>query len=215
AGTCATPYHGTDTFAGGLSADYYYPYRAHQQQVEVLLTLTLPISFGGAVGAASTTLTRYAVAEALPASVPAIKANTLSCTGGQVNTVGDVLASNAIALTGGSACSAAGVYPNIVAGGITWGTGQAPAPTKDAAGFWHFKPSCYGYVTLGNVAGGITAKQIGAESAVQNHFITGTLPVASTAGTLLVATINSLTTPNKFAGPAGWTSAAEIDNPAE
>ena len=333
AGTCATPYHGTDTFAGGLSADYYYPYRAHQQQVEVLLTLTLPISFGGAVGAASTTLTRYAVAEALPASVPAIKANTLSCTGGQVNTLGDVLASNAITLsggcalyahqnptsgaysglgnvsvytsgqtwvngggtcsagansgstnaicadgyelsghtttacggvtteylsaanaainsnpcgagvggqpvpplssmlapdpnadpaaistlqgTGGSACSAAGVYPNIVAGGITWGTGQAPAPTKDAAGFWHFKPSCYGYLTLGNVAGGITAKQIGAESAVQNHFITGTLPVASTAGTLLVATINSLTTPNKFAGPAGWTSATEIDNPAE
>src|SRR5205814_8859052 len=60
-----------------------------------------------------------------------------------------------------------------------------------------------------------TAKQIGAESAVQNHFITGTLPVASTAGTLLVATINSLTTPNKFAGPAGWTSAAELDNPAD
>ena len=103
AGTCATPYHGTDTFAGGLSADYYYPYRAHQQQVEVLLTLTLPISFGGAVGTASTTLTRYAVAQALPASVPAIKATTLSCTGGQVNAVGDVVVSNAITLSGGCA----------------------------------------------------------------------------------------------------------------
>jgi len=332
AGTCATPYHGTDTFAGGLSADYYYPYRAHQQQVEVLLTLTLPISFGGAVGATSTTLTRYAVAQALPASVPAIKATTLSCTGGQVNTVGDVLASNAITLsggcalyahqnptsgaysglgnvrvytdgqswtavggscsagansgstnaicadgselsghvamtcggatqflsaansavnanpcaagvgaqpvpplssmlppdpnadpaaiatlqgTGGSACSAGGVYANIVAGGITWGTGQAPAPTKDAAGYWHFKPSCYGYLTLGNVAGGITAKQIGAKSAVQTHFITANLAVPSTAGTLLVATINSGSTPNKFTGPAGWTSAAEIDTPGE
>jgi len=332
AGTCATPYHGTDTFAGGLSADYYYPYRAHQQQVEVLLTLTLPISFGGAVGATSTTLTRYAVAQALPASVPAIKATTLSCTGGQVNTVGDVLASNAITLsggcalyahqnptsgaysglgnvrvytdgqswtavggscsagansgstnaicadgselsghiamtcggatqflsaansavnanpcaagvgaqpvpplssmlppdpnadpaaiatlqgTGGSACSAGGVYANIVAGGITWGTGQAPAPTKDAAGYWHFKPSCYGYLTLGNVAGGITAKQIGAKSAVQTHFITANLPAPSTAGTLLVATINSGSTPNKFTGPAGWTSAAEIDTPGE
>jgi hypothetical protein len=332
AGTCATPYHGTDTFAGGLSADYYYPYRAHQQQVEVLLTLSLPISFGGAVGATSTTLTRYAVAQALPASVPAIKANTLACTGGQVNAVGDVLASNAITLsggcalyahqnpasgaysrfgnvsvytdgqswtgvggscspgansgstnaicadgfelsghvamtcggatqflsaansavnanpcsagvgaqpvpplssmlppdpnadaaaiatlqgTGGSACSAAGVYPNIVAGGVTWGTGQAPAPTKDASGFWHFKPSCYGYLTLGSVAGGITPRQIGAESAVQTHFITATLPAASTAGTLLVATINSLTTPNKFTGPAGWASAVEIDNPTE
>ena len=332
AGTCAAPYHGTDTFAGGLSADYYYPYRAHQQQVEVLLTLTLPISFGGAVGSTSTTLTRYAVAQALPASVPAIRATTLSCTGGQVNALGDVVASNAITLsggcalyahqnptsgaysdfgnvtvhtdgqswtgiggscsagansgstnaicadgselsghvattcggatqflsaansavnanpcaagvgpepvpplssmlppdpnadpaaiatlqgTGGSACAAAGAYPAIVAGGITWGTGQAPAPTKDAAGFWHFKPSCYGYLTLGNVAGGITPKQIGAESAVQAHFISATLPVASTAGTLLVASINSLTTPNKFAGPAGWTSAVEIDNPAE
>jgi len=333
AGTCATPYHGSDTFAGGLSADYYYPYRAHQQQVEVLLTLTLPISFGGAVGPTSTTLTRYAVAQALPASVPAIKANTLNCTGGQVNTVGDVVASNAITLsggcalyahqgptsgaysglgnvsvytsgqtwtvaggscsagassgstgaicadgyelsghtttacggvtteylsaanatinsdpcaagvgaqpvpplssmlppdpnadpaaiatlqgTGGSACSAGAVYSNIVAGGVTWGTGQAPAPTKDAAGFWHFKPSCYGYLTLGSVVGGITTKQISAESAVQTHFITASLPVASTAGTLLVATINSLTTPNKFAGPAGWTSAAEIDNPGE
>ena len=333
AGTCATPYHGTDTFTGGLSADYYYPYRAHQQQVEVLLTLTLPISFGGAVGSTSTTLTRYAVAQALVASVPAIKATSLSCTGGQVNTVGDVVATNAITLsggcalyahqnatsgaysdlgnvsvyaagqawvsgggtctagadagsssaicadgyelsghtttacggvtteylsaanaainsnpcaagvgaqpvpplssmlppdpnadpaaiatlqgTGGSACSSGGAYSNIVAGGITWGTGQAPAPTKDAAGFWHFKPSCYGYLTLGNVAGGVTPKQIGAKSAVQTHFITATLPVASTAGTLLVATINSLTTPNKFAGPAGWTSAAEIDNPTE
>jgi hypothetical protein len=332
AGTCATPYHGTDTFAGGLSADYYYPYRAHQQQVEVLLTLTLPISFGGAVGSTSTTLTRYAVAQALPASVPAIKATTLSCTGGQVNAIGDVLASNAITLsggcalyahqnpasgaysdfgnvsvytdgqswtgaggscspgansgstnaicadgfelsghvamtcggatqflsaansavnanpcaagvgaqpvpplssmlppdpnadpaaivtlqgTGGSACTAGGAYSNIVAGGITWGTGQAPAPTKDAAGFWHFKPSCYGYLTLGNVAGGVTSKQIGAESAVQTHFITASLPVASAAGTLLVATINSGSTPNKFAGPAGWTSAAEIDTTGE
>ena len=42
-GTCATPYKGTDTFAGGLSASYNYPYRAHQQQIEVVLTLTLPI----------------------------------------------------------------------------------------------------------------------------------------------------------------------------
>jgi len=42
AGTCATPYHGTDTF-GGVSADFYYPYNAHEQQVEVVLTLTLPI----------------------------------------------------------------------------------------------------------------------------------------------------------------------------
>jgi hypothetical protein len=328
AGTCATPYHGTDTFAGGLSADYYYPYRAHQQQVEVLLTLTLPISFGGAVGSTSTTLTRYAVAQALPASVPAIKATTLSCTGGQVNAVGDVVASNAITLsggcalyahqnptsgaysdfgnvtvytdgqswtgvggscsagansgstnaicadgselsghvamtcggatqflsaansavnanpcaagvgaqpvpplssmlppdpnadpaaiatlqgTGGSACLAGGAYPNIVAGGITWGTGQAPAPTKDAAGFWHFKPSCYGYLDFTNAVGGITPRQLGAESAPTRHFITGSLPGPSIAGTLLVATVNAESTPNRFLAPAGWISAVEQD----
>ncbi len=328
AGTCATPYHGSDTFTGGLSADYYYPYRAHQQQVEVLLTLTLPISFGGAVGSTSTTLTRYAVAQALLASVPAIKATTLSCTGGQVNTVGDVVASNAITLsggcalyahqnptsgaysdfanvsaytdgqawtgvggscsaganagstnaicadgyelsghvamtcggatqflsaansavnanpcaagvgaqpvpplssmlppdpnadpaaiatlqgTGGSACTSGGAYPAIVAGGFTWGTGLAPAPTKDASGFWHFKPSCYGYLDLTNAVGGITPRQLGAESARQRHFITGSLPGPSIAGTLLVATINTESTPNRFLAPAGWISAVEQD----
>jgi len=328
AGTCATPYHGTDTFAGGLSADYYYPYRAHQQQVEVLLTLTLPISFGGAVGSTSTTLTRYAVAQALPASVPAIKATTLSCTGGQVNAVGDVVASNAITLsggcalyahqnptsgahsdfgnvhvytdgqswtgaggtcspgansgstnaicadgfelsghvamtcggatqflsaansavnanpcaagvgaqpvpplssmlppdpnadpaaiatlqgTGGSACTSGGAYPAIIAGGITWGTGLAPAPTKDANGFWHFKPSCYGYLDFTNAAGGIASRQLGAESARQSHLVTAALPAASQAGTLLVAVINSDDTPNRFTAPVGWIEAVQVD----
>ena len=333
AGTCATPYHGTDVFAGGLSADYYYPYNAHEQQVQVVLTLTLPISFGTAVGKTSTTVTRYAVAEALPAGVAAISATTISCTGGQVNVAGDIVAQNAVTLsggcalyahqrlsggaysslgnasvyadgqawvsgggacvagatsgstsaicsdgyelsghvtpacgglttsyltagnsavngspcaagvgphpvaprstalppepntdtnavatlqgTGGAACTPGAVLPNIVAGGITWGTGLAPAPVKDATGFWHFKPSCYGYLSLSSVAGGISARQIGVESALQNHFITASLPAASTAGTLLVATINSLTTPNKFAGPAGWTSAVEVNNATE
>ena len=328
AGSCATPYHGTDTFAGGLSADYYYPYRGHQQQVEVSLTLSLPISFGGVAGTSSTNLTRYAVAQALPASVPAITATTLACTGGQVNVLGDVLASNLITLsggcaiyahdnptsgaysslgnvrvytdgqswtgvggscaagassgstnaicadgyelsghtapacsatdfltagdaainadpcaggvgpqpvpplsaalppdpnadpaaiatlqgTGGSACTSGGAYPTIIAGGITWGTGLAPAPTKDASGFWHFKPSCYGYLDFTNAsAGGITSKQIGPESTRQTHFITATLPAASTLGTLLVATINSDDTPNKFTAPAGWIEAVQVD----
>jgi len=333
AGTCATPYHGTDTFTGGLSADYYYPYKGHQQQVEVVLTLNLPISFGSAVGKTTTTLTRYAVAQALPASVPAISAGSLSCTGGQVNTVGDIETSNTITLsggcalyahqnpasgaysdlgdvavyadgqtwingggacaaganagstnaicadgyelsghttpacggvttqflsaanatingnpcaagvgrqaipplssllppdpnadpaaiatlqgTGGAACSAGAAYGNIVAGGITWGTGLAPAPTKDAKGFWHFKPSCYGYLNLGNVSSGISARQVSPESAVQTHFITATLAAPSIAGTLLVATINSQNTPNKFAGPAGWASAGEVDTVGE
>ncbi len=82
AGTCATPYKGTDTFAGGLSATYNYPYRAHQQEVEVILTLSLPISFGGELGASNTTVTRRAVAQQLAGSVPAISATTLSCTDG-------------------------------------------------------------------------------------------------------------------------------------
>ncbi|HEY3194293.1 MAG TPA: hypothetical protein VGK42_03565, partial [Candidatus Dormibacteraeota bacterium] len=103
AGTCATPYQGTDTFAGGLSATYRYPYRAHQQQVEVILTLNLPISFGGELGATNTTVTRRAVAQALAGSVPAISATTLSCTAGQVNVAGAILAENAITRAGGCA----------------------------------------------------------------------------------------------------------------
>ena len=267
AGTCATPYKGTDFFAGGLSATYNYPYRAHQQQVEVILTLALPISFGAELGTTSTTVTRRAVAEAQPGSMPAISATSLTCGGGQVNVGGDVLAQNAITLTsscalyaharfdaasgtysslgnvrvyadgqswvggggacaaglssgssnaacadgsevsghvtpacgttgtsqllsagdaainpdpcaagvapqpvfargtglppdpntdaaavatlqgtGGAACSAGGAYPNIVVGGVTVGTGLAPAPVKDASGYYHFKPSCYGYL---------------------------------------------------------------------
>jgi hypothetical protein len=328
AGTCATPFHGTDTFAGGLSADYYWPYQAHQEQVEVALTMTLPISFGGAVGRSNTTVTRYAVAMALPGSTAAITATTLNCTGGQVNVAGDVQAQNAIALsgscalyahdrtasgafsalgdvsvyadgqswvgggglcaaglnagstnaicadgyelaghvapacagaasqfltaanatvnanpcaagvgrppvaplssvrppdpntdasaiatlqgTGGAACTPGGVYPNIVAGGFTWGTSQAPAPVKDASGFWHFKPSCYGYLNLAPVAGGISARQIGVESPNQTHFIDVNLPGPSIAGTLLVATISSAPTPNRVQAPAGWVQAAEV-----
>jgi hypothetical protein len=326
AGTCATPYHGTDTFAGGLSADYYYPYEAHQQQVEVMLTLSLPISFGGVVGSTSTTLTRYAVAQALPASVPAITATTLTCTGGQVNVLGDVLASNAITLsggcaiyahdnatsgayssfgnvrvytdgqswtgvggscaagassgstnaicadgyelsghatpacsgtdflsagdaavnadacgagigqqavpplpstlppdpnadpaaiatlqgTGGAACTPGGAYPTIVAGGITWGTGLAPAPTKDASGFWHFKPSCYGYMNLAAVAGGAVRVETGAEAAKKKN-PNLTLPAASTAGDLLVATVNGDPTASAFTAPAGWVQAIAIN----
>ena len=267
AGTCATPYKGTDTFAGGLSATYNYPYRAHQQQVEVIVTLALPISFGSELGTSNTTVTRRAVAQALAGSVQAISANSLTCASGQVNVAGDVVVQNAITIsgscalyahsrfdaasgtytntgnvsvyadaqswvggggtcaagvnsgsataicadgyelsghvgpacgtagtsafltvavaavqpnpcaagvaqqpvqprpvlgppdpntdaaavatlqgTGGAACSPAGVYPNIVVGGVTVGTGLAPAPIKDASGYYHFKPSCYGYL---------------------------------------------------------------------
>jgi hypothetical protein len=333
AGTCATPYHGTDTF-GGLSADYYYPYHAHDQQVQVVLTLNLPISFGTAVGKTSTTVTRYAVAETLPAGVPAVSATTINCTGGQVNVAGDVAAQNAVSVsggcalyahqrlsggaytgfgnasvyadgqawvagggacvvgassgstnaicsdgyelsghatpacggattsyltagnatvnanpcaagvgpqpvaplpgllppdpntdtnaiatlqgTGGAACTPGAVLPNIIAGGITWGTGLAPAPVKDASGFWHFKPSCYGYLNLANAGGGtIGLRQAGPESPTATHFLTAALPGPSAAGTLLVATLSSDPSPNKTTPPVGWVNAANISQPVE
>jgi hypothetical protein len=328
AGTCATPYHGTDTF-GGLSADYYYPYHAHEQQVQVLLTLNLPISFGTAVGKTSTTVTRYAVAEALPAGVPAVSATTLNCTGGQVNVAGDIAAQNAVSLSGGcalyahqrlnagaysslgnarvyadgqawlvaggacvaggstgstnaicsdgyeltghvtptcggvttsfltagnstvnanpcaagagpqplaplstalppdpntdtnaiatlqgsggAACTPGAVLPNIVAGGSTVGTGLAPAPLKDASGFYHFKPSCYGYLNVGPLSGGsISNVQTGPVSAETTHFITPTLPAPSQVGTLLVADVRSDDTPNRDVAPAGWVTATNV-----
>ena len=62
---------------------------------------------------------------------------------------------------------------------------------------------------------GISNRQIGAESATQTHFITATMPGASQAGTLLVATVSAASTPNKFSAPAGWVSAAEANQVGE
>ncbi len=325
-GPCATPYSGTDTFAGGLSATINYPYRAHQQQVEVILTLTLPISFGGEFGKTSTTVVRRAVAQALPASVPAVSATTLTCSSGQVNVAGSVLVQNLIArsgtcalyaharfdaasgtysdlgnvsvytdgqswtapgtcvagsnsgsssaictdgyelsghtapacaaaatsylsagdkvvnpdpcaagtgrqpvaplsitlppepnadpavyvkLPGGVPCNPAAAYANIVVGGVTVGTGLGPAPIKDASGYYHFKPSCYGYLNLASLSGGISNVQVGPEVGPTNTTVTPTLPVASQAGTLLVADLRSETNPSNkpFTAPANWVSA--------
>ena len=341
AGTCSGGYAGTDTFAGGLSETIHYPYRGHQQQVEVILTVSLPISFGSYMGASNTNVTRRAVAQQLNGDMPAVSATSLACTGGQFNVGGSVVAANAITLSGGcaiyahqrldaasstysdlgdtsvyangqswvgggglcvagantgstnsvcadgyevsghnattcgasgtsaflsagnaainanpcaagtgpqpvapvstalppepntdpaaiatlrnnaggplgAACNAAGVYPNITAGGTVVGTGLGPSPASaDASGFYHFKPSCYGYLNLSTMAGGISARQIGAESARQRHFITATMPAASQAGTLLVATVSAETTPNKFAATAGWVSASEANQAGE
>ena len=341
AGTCAGGYTGTDTFATGLTATYHYPYLTHQQQVEVVLTLSLPISFGSYMGASNTNVTRRAVAQQLSASTPAVSATTLSCTGGQVNVQGGISASNTISLAGscaiyaharldaasntysdlgsisvyaggqtwvggggsctagsssgstnavcadgyelsghnattcgaggtnaflsagdaavnpnpcaagkaaqpvppistslppepntdpaaiatlrnnaggplGAACNPAGVYPNITAGGTVVGTGLAPSPAAtDASGFYHFQPSCYGYLNLSTMAGGISTRQVGPESARLRHFVTATMPAGSQAGTLLVATVSAETTPNKFGASAGWVSAAEANQVGE
>ena len=341
ASTCAGAYTGSDTFATGLSETIHYPYRAHQQQVEVILTLALPISFGSYMGASNTNVTRRAVAQQLTGSVPTISATTVSCTGGQFNVAGTIASSNAITLSGscamyahtrfdaasstysdlgnvsvyaqgqtwvggagscvggsnsgstnavcadgyevsghtstacgaggtsaflsagdavinpnpcaggaaaqpvpplsttlppepntdpsaiatlqnnaggplGAACSSSGVYPNITAGGTVVGTGLGPSPaSRDASGFYHFKPSCYGYLDLSTTAGGISNRQTGAESAFQTHFVTASMPAASQAGTLLIATVTSASTPNKFGAPAGWVSAAEANQVGE
>ncbi len=332
AGSCAAGYTATDTFAGGLTETIRYPYRAHQQQVEVSLTVALPISFGNFAGTSTTNVTRRAVAEQLSGSTAAVTATTLSCTGGQFNVAGSIVASNTIALsgscavyshdrfdaasstysdlgnvsvyanaqtwigaggacsaggssgssnaicadgfelsghnattcgtsgasaflaagdaainanpcaagagpqpvvtsstnlppepntdpaaigtlqgTGGAACTPAGVYPNIVVGGVTVATGMAPVPAKDASGFYHFKPSCYGYLDLTSMKSlGIAQVQIGTETAKKKN-PTLSLPAASTAGTLLVATVNSDPTNTAFTAPAGWVSAAGIN----
>jgi len=323
-GPCSAGYNGLQTFTNGtISASINYPYRAHQQQVEVVLTLTLPISFGTVVGKSSTTVVRRAVAQALPGSVPALSATTLTCTGGQVNVAGSLVAQNAITLSGGcavyaharldpasstysalgnasvytdsqtwigaggsctagassgstnaicadgaelsghvtptcgttsaflsagdaainpnpcaagvarppvppvptsvppepntdptaiaqlvgnggAACSPAGAYANIVVNGTTIGTGLS-TPTL-VSGYYHFKPSCYGYLNIGPLSAGISKVQVG-PIVTAKHFITPTFPGPTTAGTLLVATIRSDATPTRFAAPAGWVEA--------
>jgi len=275
-GACTTPYTGTDTFAGGLSATINYPYMGHQQQVEVILTLTLPLAFGPEVGTTSTSVVRRAVAQQLSGSVPAVSATTLTCNSGQVNISGSVMAQNPITRNGtcalyaharfdapsgtysdlgnvsvytdgqswtapgtcvaganagsvraicadgyelsghnapacgpastsflsvggkavnpnpcapgtgaqpvpplssllppepntdpsaiatlvgngGAPCSAGAVYPAIQVGGVTVGTGRGPVPVQDASGFYHFKPSCYGYLDLSLLSNGLAA----------------------------------------------------------
>ncbi|MGA7913405.1 MAG: pilus assembly protein TadG-related protein, partial [Candidatus Dormiibacterota bacterium] len=331
AGTCATPYTGTDTFAGGLSETIHYPYRAHQQQVEVILTLTLPISFGTQLGQTTTTVVRRAVGQQLAGSTAALAATTLSCTGGQVNVAGSVMAQNNISLSGGCAvyahtrfdaasgtysdlgdvsvytagqswsgvggscspgasigstnaicsdgseasghapvacgtagtsaflsaadaavnpnpcaagkapqppppvstalppepnadplidatlpggvaCTSGGSYASIVVNGVTVGTGNAGAPTKDASGFYHFKSGCYGYLNPGALTSGgsIANVQSGPEVVTGSGNVTATLPVASTAGDLLLATVVGGNNVSPFSGPAGWTRAASV-----
>jgi hypothetical protein len=328
AGTCANPYVGNDTFAGGLTAKINYPYRAHQQQVEVILTLTLPISFGSEVGSTSTTVVRRAVAQALEGSTAAISATNLTCSSGQVNVAGSVRVQNLITIggtcalyaharfdaasgtysdlgnarvytdsqgwvgaggsctagsssgsttaicadgtevtghvtptcgpsgtsanlsagvvvvnpnpcaagvapqpvpsvsnalppepntdtnaiatlqgTGGAACVSGAAYANIVVGGVTVGTGLGPAPVKDASGFYHFKPSCYGYLNIGPLSGGISNVQTGVETPPTKHFITPTLSAASLAGTLLVVVMECDPSPNRVTVPAPWVNA--------
>jgi hypothetical protein len=118
---------------------------------------------------------------------------------------------NAIATlqgTGGAACTSGAVYSNIVVGGVTVGTGLGPVPLKDASGFYHFKPSCYGYLNIGPLSGaGISNVQTGVETPPTTHFITPTLPAPSLAGTLIVVVMECDPSPNRVTVPAPWVSA--------
>ncbi|HEV3405055.1 MAG TPA: pilus assembly protein TadG-related protein [Candidatus Dormibacteraeota bacterium] len=334
ASTCARGFTGTDTFAGGTTETIHYPYRNHQQQIEVLLTEALPISFGTYLRASNINVTRRAVAQQLSGSTSAVSATTLSCTGGQFNVAGSVMAQNLITRaggcsvyaharldpasgtysdlgnvsvyangqgwvagggrcvaggsagstnaicgdgfeltghnlmtcgtaattaflsaadasinpnpcaaatgaqpvaprsaglppepnndpaaiatlqgTGGVRCSPVGVYPNIVVNGVVVGTGLAPAPARDASGFYHFRPSCYGYLTPPAAAGAAIARvQTGP---VRNgaNTVTATLPRGSTAGNLLVVTLRETPTNTPSTGPAGWLFAAGVNDP--
>jgi hypothetical protein len=330
--SCATTYTGTDSFAGGLSETIHYPYRAHQEQVEVILTLTLPISFGSQLGQKNTTVMRRAVAQQLAGTTTALTANSLSCTGGQVNVSGSIATQSAVTLSGscamyahmrfdatsatysdfgdvsvatasqawvnaggscsaglnagstnaicadgfevsgqvpvtcgtsgtsaflsagdaavnpnpcaagkalqpapsvsasllppdpnadalitdtlpgGVACTAGGSYSNIVVNGVTVGTSNAIAPTKDASGFYHFHTGCYGYLNPGAItsAGNIANVQTGPEVTTGSATVTATIPLGSTAGNLLLVTIVGGNNVSPFTGPAGWTKAASI-----
>jgi hypothetical protein len=331
--SCTAPYTGTDTFAGGtITATINYPYHAHQQQVEVILSLALPISLGAEVGKTSTTVVRRAVAQALPASVAAVSATTLTCSSGVVNVGGSVLVQNLVVRSGtcalsahaqldaasstypdlgnisvyadgqtwttagscvagsvasaicsegyelsghntpacggaatsyllaadktinpnpcaagtapqpvgpvsttlppepntdaaaiatlqgngGLACAAGTTYPPIIVGGATVGRSVGPVPVQDASGYFHFKPSCYGYVDLGAFSGSapaITNVQVGPEVGPTVTVVTPTLALPSTAGTLLVADIRTDSSNKVYTGPGGWILASSIDQP--
>ena len=337
AGTaCATGYTGTDTFSSNVTETIHYPYRSHQQQVEVILTEALPISFGNNLGKTSTNVTRRAVAQQLNGSTAAVTAGTLSCTGGQFNVSGSIVTSNAIALSGGcgiyahqrldatsstysdlgdasvyadgqawvsaggscvpganagstkavcadgfelsghtattcgtggtssylaagnsainpNPCAAgtgplpvpplsgnpppdanadpaiyatlpggvpcgAGAYPTITVNGQPVGTGNAAAPTTDAAGYVHFKTGCYGYLNVGNLGttGSITSRQIGVEDSQVDNKVDPTLPGPSAAGTLLIVTLHAQDGISTITGPgAGWTLAASAKQAGE
>ncbi len=279
AGTCAGGYTGTDTFAPGITETIHYPYRLHQQQVEVILTLALPISFGSYMGASNTNVTRRAVAQQLASSTPTVQATTLSCTGGQFNVQGSVVASNTITLSGGCALyahtrfdAASSTYSDlgnisVYAQGQTWvgGGGSCAAGANSgstnavcADGYelsGHTAMTCgaggtSAFLTAGDAAvnpnpcaGGTGAQPVAplstllppepntdpaAIATLQNsaggplgvacsaagvypNITVGTLPAASAAGTLLVATLTSDESPNKSTQPAGWVFAANAN----
>lgn len=180
--SCTAPYTGTDTFPGGLSETIDYPYRLHQQQVEVILTLSLPISFGSYMGATNTTVTRRAVAQQLAGSTTAVSATTLSCTGGQFNVAGSVAASTNVTFAGGCAVyaharldPASGTYSDfgnasVYAGSQAWvgggGTCVAGANAGSSSAVCADGYELSGHVTMSCGTAGTSAFLSAADAAV-------------------------------------------------
>ncbi|MGH7765155.1 MAG: hypothetical protein ACREOM_12150, partial [Candidatus Dormibacteraceae bacterium] len=110
--------------------------------------------------------------------------------------------------TGGAACSPVATYPTISVGPKIVGTGLGGAPIKDASGFYHFKPSCYGYLDMGGLAGGVSNVQIGPENIPLNKKTAdATLVNPAKAGDFLVVTVHS-DKPNQTVNPPpNWNSA--------
>ena len=192
--SCTAPYTGNDTFPGGLSETIHYPYRSHQQQVEVILTLSLPISFGSYMGATNTTVTRRAVAQQLAGSTSAVSATSLSCTGGQFNVGGSVLASSTISLSGSCAVYAharldatSNTYSDlgnvsVYAAGQTWvgGGGRcvAGASTGSSSAVCADGAELSGHTTMACGTGGTSAFLSAGDAAVNpNPCAAGTAPL--------------------------------------
>ena len=54
-------------------------------------------------------------------------------------------------------CTAGTTYPDINDAGQKIGTGLGPPPTQDPNGYYHFKPSCYGYLSIKDLQNNKTA----------------------------------------------------------
>jgi hypothetical protein len=198
-GTCATPYSGTDTFSGPIAATINYPYRAHQQQVEVILTLTLPISFGTVEGTSSTTVTRRALAQGPAASVVALTATTLDCPAtAQMNVQGSILARNLITSAGTCAIYAHG---RVTAG--TWSDFGNVSVSRDAQAWTRAGALC------------VPNAQTGAQQAIcaDGYELTGVInPSCGGAGTSFLSPADRILNPNPCA--AGVAPISAVAPPA-
>ena len=94
---------------------------------------------------------------------------------------------------------------------IQTGYSSAGGPPWAAAPQWTSTSA----LAIVSVKLGVVIVQIGAEAAVQTTNVTYTLPLASTAGTLLVAMVSAGPSVTPSTGPAGWVYATGVNQPGE